>query len=165
MSTLRGILGLIFLFLGRELSFVFAGGIAALLGIRFLPLLPGGWPLWAPWAFIIGVAVIFGGLAMINDRFGYILSGFLGGGYLLSEYFAPGAASIPLLPFIAGSGVGAIVMAFFHEWAMMIVSSLVGAYFVADLFKLRMDLKMMISGGLFMLGALAQVVMRRMQQK
>jgi len=165
MSVFRGILGLIFLFLGRELSFVFAGGIAALFGIRLLPLLPGTWPWWGPWAFIIGLAVVFGGLALINDRFGYMLSGFLGGGYLLSEYFAPGVANIPLLPFIAGSGVGAIIMALFHEWAMMIVSSLVGAYFVADLFRLSMDLKMMISGGLFMLGALTQVVMRRMQQK
>jgi len=165
MTTLRGILGLIFLFLGRELSFVFAGGIAALFGFRLLPLLPGAWPAWAPWAFIIGLAVIFGGLSLINDRVGYILSGFLGGGYLLSEYFAPGVANIPLLPFIAGSGVGAIVMALFHEWAMMIISSLVGAFFVVDLFRLRPEVEMMISGGLFLLGALAQVVMRRMQQK
>jgi hypothetical protein len=165
MTTIRGILGLIFLFLGRELSFVFAGGIAALFGFRLAPLLPAAWPGWADYAFIIGLAVLFAGLSLINDRVGYILSGFLGGGYVMSEYFAPGVAGIPILPFIAGSGIGALIMAFFNEWAMMIISSLIGAFFVVDLFRLRPELEMMISGGLFMLGALAQVVMRRMQQK
>jgi len=46
----------------------------------------------------------------------------------------------------------------------MIISSLVGAYFIIDLFTLRPEVEMMISGALFMVGALVQVILWRMQR-
>ena len=50
------------------------------------------------------------------------------------------------------------------EWALMIVSSLVGAIYAMDLFRLSPALKLMLTGLVFLAGALTQVVMRRMQQ-
>lgn len=160
----RGIFGAILLFLGRELNFVFAGGIAGLYGYRVAPRLPADWPAWSDTAFIIGLVVIAAAIPIINEKFGYFLSGFLGGGYFLVEYFAPGAATLPLIPFFVGSVIGALVMGFFGEWAMMIISSVVGAFFIVDLFTLRRDVEMMISGGLFLLGALVQVILWRIQR-
>ena len=166
MITARAILGGILLFLGRELNFLFAGGMAALLAFRVSSRLPAQWPAWSDLAFIIGLAAIAAGATFINERGGYALSGFLGGGYLLIEYFEPGLATIPFLPFIVGSMLGAILMGFFTEWAMMIISSIIGSYFVVDLFTFPSpEAKMLVSGGFFMAGALSQVIIRRMQQK
>jgi hypothetical protein len=166
MNNVRGVLGLIFLFLGREVNFLFAGGMAALLAYRISPLLPPTWPTWAVYAFILGLGLVAAATPFINERFGYVVSGLLGGGYFMSEYFAPGVAALPILPFIVGAGIGGIVMGVFTEWALMVISSIVGAYFVTDFFpRMNLDLKMMISGGLFLAGGFTQVMMRRMQQR
>ena len=163
-TIVRGVFGAILLFLGRELNFVFAGGFAVLFAFRVLPRLPDSWPAWADTAFILGMGLIVAAIALINTTFGYYVSGFLGGGFFLVEYFAPGDSTIPLIPFFVGSVIGALVMGFFTEWALMIISSLVGAYFIIDLFTLRPEVEMMISGALFMVGALVQVILWRIQR-
>lgn len=163
-SIVRGVFGAILLFLGLELNFVFAGGFAVLFAFRVLPLLPASWPAWADAAFVISMGVIAAAIALTDTRVGYYFSGFLGGGFLLVEYFAPGGSNIPLIPFFVGSVIGAFIMGFFGEWALMIISSVVGAYFIADLFTLRPEVEMMISGGLFMVGALVQVIIWRVER-
>ena len=163
-TLVRGIFGAILLFLGRELNFIFAGGFAVLFAFRVLPMLPASWPAWSDTAFIIGMGVLAAGIALVNTRFGYYVSGFLGGGYFLVEYFAPGGSNIPLIPFFVGSVIGAFIMGLFTEWALMIISSIVGAFFIVDLFTLRPEVEMMISGGLFLVGALVQVILWRMQR-
>src|SRR4030095_14885684 len=109
----RGIFGAVLLFLGRELNFVFAAGIAALFGYRVVSHLPASWPGWADTAFIVGLALIAAAIPIINTKLGYYLSGVLGGGYFLVEYFAPGGTNIPLIPFFVGSVIGAFLMGFF----------------------------------------------------
>ena len=163
-TLVRGVFGAILLFLGRELNFVFAGGFAVLFAFRVLPLLPDSWPAWADTAFIISMGLIAAAIALINTRLGYYVSGFLGGGFFLVEYFAPGGSNIPLIPFFVGSVIGAFIMGFFGEWALMIISSVVGAFFIVDLFTLRPEVEMLISGGLFMVGALVQVLLWRVQR-
>ncbi|HXD12320.1 MAG TPA: hypothetical protein VN653_19775 [Anaerolineales bacterium] len=165
MVAVRGVLGLILAFLGRELNFVFAAGFAAMIALRVLPLLPASWPSWGPMAFVITMALIAALIPFINERTGYVVSGFLAGGFFLADYFVPNFISIPILPFIFGGAVGGIIMGVLTEWALMAVSSLVGAIYAMDMFTLQPSLKLMLTGGLFLAGALTQVVMRRMQQK
>jgi len=165
MVTIKAILGGAFLFLGRELNFLFAGGFAAILALRMSPLLPSTWPTWGPIAFVIIVGMIVAAISMSNERLGYVLSGFLAGGYFLADYVVHGFVALPILPFILGGVVGGILMGIFTEWAMMIVSSAVGAFFLMDFFKITPTLKMMITGGLFLIGALTQVIIRRTLQK
>ena len=164
MNNIRGVLGIIFLFFGRDVNFLFAGGMAALIAYRVSPLLPPAWPMWAVYAFILGLGVLAAVTPFIHERFGYAVSGALSGGFFMSEYFAPGVAALPILPFIVGVGIGGVVMGLFTEWALMIISSVVGAYFVSGFFNtLGLQLKIMITGGLFLAGGLTQVIMRRMQ--
>jgi len=165
MVAIRGVLGLILAFLGRELNFVFAAGFAAMIALRVLPLLPASWSSWGPMAFVITMALIAALIPFINERTGYVVSGFLAGGFFLADYFVPNFISIPILPFIFGGAVGGIIMGVLTEWALMAVSSLVGAIYAMDMFTLQPSLKLMLTGGLFLAGALTQVVMRRMQQK
>lgn len=162
---IRAVLGAVLLFLGRELNFLFAGAMAALIAIELTPLLPPEWPAWSDTAFILGLGVFAGAVPAINERAGYFLSGFLAGGYYLSEYYAPGVFSIPLLPFVVGGVIGSIIMGIFTEWALMIVSCLVGALYVTDLFRLSPTATTLIQAGLFIVGALTQVILMRMQKQ
>ncbi len=164
MILIRGALGGILLFLGRELNFLFAGGFAAMLALRVVPLLPSTWPAWGNIAFIIAMAAIAAAIPAINERAGYVVSGFLAGGFFLADYYVPGFIAIPILPFLVGGAVGGLVMGFLTEWALMIVSSLIGSIYVMELFTFRADLKLMITGGLFLAGALTQVLTWRAQK-
>lgn len=164
MLIARGVLGGILLFLGRELNFLLAGGMAALIGFRLTPLLPFQWPGWSDYAFMGGLALIAAAVTIINERFGYFLSGFLTGGYFLVEYYAPGMLTLPLLPFIVGGGIGALILGLFTEWALIIVSCLIGAYFVTDLLTLSPTAETLLGAGLFVVGAVTQVILMRMQK-
>ncbi len=104
-------------------------------------------------------------IPLANERTGYVVSGFLAGGFFLADYYVPGFIAIPILPFLVGGAAGGLAMGFLTEWALMIVSSLVGAIYAIDLFTMSFTLKLLLTGLLFLAGALTQVVMRRMQQK
>jgi hypothetical protein len=68
------------------------------------------------------------------------------------------------LPFIVGAMIGSIILGIFTEWALMVVSSLIGAYYVTNLFTLSPTAEILVGSGLFIIGALTQVILMRMQK-
>lgn len=164
MQIARGVIGGILLFLGRELNFLLAAAMAAFLGLRLTPLLPAQWPGWSDYAFILALGAIAAGITIAKERFGYFLSGFLVGAAFLVEYYEPGVLTLPLLPFLVGGLLGAIVLGVFTQWALMIISSLVGAYSLTNMFNLHPTAEILVTSGLFIIGALTQVVLWRMQK-
>ena len=164
MTVIRGVIAGILLFLGRELNFLFAAAMAGLIALRLTPLLPSQWPGWSDYAFIGLLAVAAAAITIINARVGYFLSGFLAGGYFLIEYYEPGVLTFPLLPFIVGAAIGSIIIGIFTEWALMVVSCLIGAYYVTNLFTLSPTAEILVGSGLFIIGALTQVILMRMQK-
>jgi len=164
MLVIRGIIGGIILFLGRELNFLFAGGMAALIGFRLTPKLPAAWPGWSDSAFIAGLAILAASIVITNERVGFFLSGFLSGGYLLIEYFEPGVLTLPILPFVVGGVIGSLIIGVFTEWALIIVTSLIGAIYATTLFQLSPTAEILVAGGLFIIGALVQVFIMRAQK-
>jgi hypothetical protein len=164
MPIVRGVIGGILLFLGHELNFLFAGAMAALLGFRLIPLLPSQWPGWVDYAFIIGLGVIAAAAVLLNERVGYFISGFLAGGLLLVEYYAPDTLTIPLLPFVVGGVIGALIIGIFTDWALILVTAAIGAAYILNLFILDPMLEILIGAGLFIVGALTQVVIMQSQK-
>lgn len=165
MLVVRGVIGAIILFLGRELNFIFAAGMAALLSFRLIPGLPSAWPSWADTAFIAAMAILAAVLVLINERAGYFISGFLAGGFVFSEYYAPGVLSIPILPFIAGGVLGSILLGVFTEWALIVVSSVIGAVYLTGMFLLGETARTLVTAGLVIIGALVQVLIMRAQKQ
>jgi hypothetical protein len=164
MLIIRGVIGGILLFLGRELNFLFAGAMAALIGFRLLPLLPPQWPSWSDIVFVITLALIAAILVLVNERFGYFLSGFLAGGFLLVEYYAPNSAGLPWLPFVIGGVIGSLILGLLTEWALILVSAAIGAAYVLNLFRLDPTAEILIGSGLFIVGALTQVIIMQAQK-
>jgi hypothetical protein len=165
MLVLRGIIGGIFLFLGRELNFLFAGAMAGLTALRLTPLIPFNWPQWSDYAFIAIIVLLAVGITLKKEPIGYYLSGFLVGSGFLMEYFEPGVLTLPLLPFIVGGVIGSLLVGIFTEWALVILSCLVGAYFLTGLFTLSDIAKLLFGAGLFVIGAITQVILMRMQKE
>lgn len=162
--VLRGVIGATLLFLGRELNFLFAAAMAVLWSFRIAPRLPDAWPTWGLWALVIVLALVAAIIALINERVGYFLSGFLAGSFFLVEYFAPGAATVPVLPFIIGGVIGSFVLGLLTEWAMILVSSAIGAAYVLGLFRLNPTAEILVGAGLFVVGALTQVIIMQSQK-
>jgi hypothetical protein len=165
MLIVRGIIGGILLFLGRELNFVFAGAMAGLLGFRLTPLLPSTWPAWSDAAFMITLGLLAAIIVLINERFGYFLSGFLAGGFFLVEYYAPNLLTVPLLPFIIGGVIGALILGLLTEWALILVSAAIGSSYILNLFRLDPTAEILVGAGLFIVGALTQVIIMQSQKQ
>lgn len=164
MLIARGVIGGILLFLGRELNFLLAAAMAAFIGLRLTPLLPPQWPAWSDYVFIGALAIAAAGITIARERAGYFLSGFLVGASFLAEYYQPGVLTLPLLPFLVGGALGSIVLGLFTEWALMLISALVGAYYVVNIFTLDPTAEILVASGLFIIGALTQVILWRMQK-
>ncbi len=162
MLVLRGVIGAIILFLGRELNFLFAAGMAALVALRFTPKLSATLPNWLDYAFIAGVAILAAWVVIINQPVGFYVSGFFAGGYVLMEWFEPGILTFPILPFFVGSVIGAVIIGVFTEWALIVISSLIGAIYATTLFRLSQTAETLVAGGLFVIGALTQAILMRM---
>lgn len=165
MLIIRGVIGGILLFLGHELNFLFAGAMAALLGFRLTPLLPAQWPAWADIVFVIGLGVVAAIVVLLNERLGYFVSGFLAGGLFLVEYYAPNTLTVPLLPFLVGGIIGALVIGIFTDWALILVTAGIGAAYILNLFTLDPMLEILIGAGLFIVGALTQVIIMQQQKQ
>jgi hypothetical protein len=165
MLIVRGIIGGIFLFLGWELNFLFAGTMAAFIALRLTPLLPSQWPDWSSYAFILGLGALAAALTLANERVGYFVSGFLVGASTLVEYYQPGVLTLPLLPFLLGGTVGSLILGIFTQWALIIISCLVGAFYVMNMFTLHPTAEMLVGGGLFIIGALTQAILMRMSKE
>lgn len=165
MLVLRGVIGAIILFLGRELNFLFAAGMAALVALRFTPKLPATLPAWSGYAFMAGVAILAAWVMIVNKPVGFYISGFFAGGYALMEWFEPGILTFPILPFFVGSVIGAIVIGVFTDWALIVISSLIGAVYATTLFRLSQTAETLVAGGLFVLGAITQAILMRMEKQ
>ena len=165
MLIVRGIIGGILLFLGRELNFIFAGAMAGLLAYRLTPLLPPTWPAWSDAAFMIALGLIAAILVLIHERAGYFLSGFLAGGFFLVEYYAPNVLTVPLMPFIVGGVLGSLVLGLLTEWALILVSAAIGASYLLNLFVLNPTAEILVGAGLFIVGALTQVIIMQSQKQ
>jgi hypothetical protein len=164
MPIIRVVIGGVFLLLGRELNFFFAAVMAAFIGLRLTPLLPVQWPMWSQYAFIAGLALLAAAITILKKRAGYALSGFLIGASVLVEYFEPGVLTLPILPFLFGGVLGALIFGFFTEWALMVVSCLVGAYILTNSFVLPPNARLLVGAGLFIIGAVTQAIIRYMQR-
>lgn len=165
MLVIKGIIGGVLLFLGRELNFLFAGAMAFLIGARLTPLLPSQWPDWTEWAFMIGLGILAASLTFVDDRGGYIISGFLAGGYVAAEYYTPNMLVIPVMPFILGGVVGALILGIFTEWALIVLSSLIGGYYLTTMFRLAQTPRVLITAGLIIIGAVVQAIIMRQQKQ
>lgn len=125
------ILGCVLLLAGRKLFWVCIGVLGFVLGMQAA--LTWGTDL-AP-ALVLGLAILLGIIgAVLAVTFEWVMVvfgvGFLGGGYLataLAPYVMTGYQEFYMVIFIVGGIIGAALTAIVFDWALIIITSLIGA--------------------------------------
>ena len=130
--------GALLLVLGRKLFWLFVAIAGFYAGIEVVRVLLAGQPSWVMWVAGAAAGLIGALLAMLFQRVGFALGGFYAGGYaalILAERFAPGA--VGGATFVIGGVVGALFAAWLMDWAIIVLSCLVGAVLVVTGLGLR----------------------------
>jgi hypothetical protein len=130
--------GAVLLVLGRKLYWLFVAIAGFYLGMELAKTLAADQPDWLIWTIAVAAGLIGAVLAMFLQRLGFALAGFYAGGYLALlavQRFAPG--SFELAAFLIGGVVAAILAAALMDWAIIVVSCLVGATLIVSALGLQ----------------------------
>lgn len=153
------VLGVLLLFLGRKIFWLFAGAVAFIFALTFIPKYA---TIQQPTLFYIAVAigVIAATAGVFLQKIVLRGAGFIAGGYVLFglwENFLPSQSLPWWLPFVIGGVLGALLLSFLFDWAMIILSSLTGAFLIVQALALEKNVQLVLLIALAILGIVVQV--------
>ena len=128
------LLGAVVLFFGRKLFWLCVAAIGFAAGMEVAPYL-----MHEPTQILqLSVGLVFGFigalLAMFLQKIAIAIAGFLAGGKLaialVAAFFAEGAR-YPGIAFVVGGIIGMILLLSLFDWALIVMSSAVGAYLIS----------------------------------
>ncbi len=164
MNPANVIIGILLLTLGRKLFWLFVGSLGFLAGLQLAEQYFGTQPLWLAWA----VAMIFGLLgtllAVFFQNVAIVVGGFLAGS-TIAAYIAMlfGITVNPLINLCFGI-VGTIVLYALFDYALIGLSSIVGATVIVDEIVWSPRLEMISYTLLIVSGILFQTILWRMKK-
>ena len=129
------LIGAIILFFGRRLFWLCVAAVGFAAGMQVAPQL-----IHEPTDILkLSIAIVFGFvgalLALFLQKVAIAVAGFLAGGKLavaLTGAFIAEGARNPWVTFIVGGIIGAILLLALFDWALIVMSSLVGAYLIGQ---------------------------------
>jgi hypothetical protein len=134
MQILNVLLGLVLVVLGRPLYWAFVGIAGFVLGVQFAGAYLTNQPQWVHLLAAIAAGAVGALLAIVAQRVAFALAGLLAGGYLAAlaaeSLAVMGNAQIAIV--VVGAILGAILASVLLDWAIIILSSLMGAGLVAS---------------------------------
>ena len=140
LNLINGILGASLLAAGRKLFWLFVGAAGFVLGLQLADrILQGRSDATAIIAALI-FALIFVGLAVFLQKIAISLAGFFAGGYLLTVVaglFDINGGVLFWLIYIAGGILGIVMIRYLFDWAIISISSLMGASLIVQAFGLQ----------------------------
>ncbi len=167
MNILRILIGILVLTLGRRLFWLFVGVVGFALGFTFATDLFQGQPEWLIIVIALGVGLLGALLAVFVQQIAIGVAGFVGGGYITLTVanalgWDPGPAA--WLPFLIGGIIGLVLMIVLFDWALIILSSLVGASLIVQAIQLREPLEIALFVILVVVGIVVQAGLMRRDQ-
>ena len=174
MDIAKAVFGGLMLFIGHDQEWLFSLGLGLLVGLKATFLLPVESALW-----MILVVVAAGGAIgvlpfLINQESNYVVTGFLFGGFFLSEFgslisravIGTGLAGSTWLIFFVGAVIGAVALGWTKIWGLMFATAMIGAFLVAGLFTgLTPIAESLIAAGLFVIGCIVQAIIMRVEKQ
>jgi hypothetical protein len=151
------ILGLVLLTFGRRLFWISVAVAGFLLGMEFAGLMLPDRPLWMQLLIALGAGFLGAVLAVLFQRVAFALAGFYGGAYIaLISAQALGLAGSTIILFFAGGVVGAVFAILVMDWAIILLSCLVGAGAIVEVLGLGQNISIIVFLALVLIGAFAQ---------
>jgi hypothetical protein len=153
------LIGAVILFFGRRLFWLCVAAVGFAAGVEFAPHL-----MHEPTPVLqLSIALVFGFigalLALFLQKIAIAVAGFLAGGKLamaLVLAFLAEGARYPGITFIIGGIIGAILLLSLFDWALIVMSSLVGAYLIGHTVPLPPTGTTLLFVGLTILGIVVQ---------
>ena len=158
--TIVGVLlGVVILFFGRRLFWLCVAAVGFAVGVEIAPLLVN-----EPSSLLaLLIALVFGVLgallAFFVQKIAIAVLGFLAGGKLaaaIAAAFFVHYAQYSTIIFVAGGIIGAILLLAVFDWALIIVSSFIGAYLVQSAIVLPPTGSTLVFVALAIIGILVQ---------
>lgn len=154
--------GVVLLLLGRKLFWLFIAIVGFYLGFEVARVLFADQPQWLVWLIAIGAGLIGAVLAMFFERVAFALAGFYAGGYValvIAERLAPGSMSA--WPFFISGAIGALCAALIMDWAIIVLSCLVGAALIVTALGLGDLASLVVYAALVAAGMVTQALLMR----
>lgn len=151
--------GVLLLFLGRKLFWLFVAIVGFLIGLTYIPkILPG-----QPETVILTISLIAGLLgallAVLLQKFAIGLAGLAAGGYIayyVLQTVPLGVGEYQWLAIVAGAILGAVLAGSMYDWALIFLTSTSGAVVITQNIKVGMPFSAIILIGLLIVGIIAQ---------
>jgi MFS family permease len=134
------IAGILALTLGRKLFWLFVGVVGFVVGITLAPQFLPAEPAWLTLVIAIAIGLLGALLAVFVQTVAIALAGFIGGGYIALSLLslAVGETSrLAWVAFVVGGILGVILVTALFDYALIILSSLVGAGLIVQAVDLR----------------------------
>jgi hypothetical protein len=135
--------------------------VGFLAGLTYAPRLPffEGQPGWILLLIALAAGVVGALLSLVLQRFAVALAGFFVGGYAINSFLVIlglDTGQLSSITFVIGGIVGAVLVSFLFDWALILLSSLIGATLVTQSFNLSEP----VSLGLFLLLLVAGIAVQ-----
>jgi len=161
-ATIVGVvIGVVILFFGRKLFWLCVAAVGFAAGLQIAPLLVNE----ASSVLALVIAVVFGILgallAVFIQKIAIAVLGFLAGGKLataIAAAFFVQHAQYSTIIFVIGGIIGAILLLAVFGWALIVVSSFIGAYLIQSAIVLPPTGLTLVFIGLAILGIFVQTV-------
>ena len=158
-SIIQAVFGLAMLSLGRRLYWLFVGGIGFAIGFSLASRFFGESAISTLLLVGLVVGVLAGVAAVLMNRLVLGIAGFLVGGYLfirLLELVSLGIDAPSWLIFLIGGACGALLVAVLFDWALILLTSLLGAGLLVQLLNTSDRLSLVLIVVLVVIGCLIQ---------
>lgn len=159
MALFRLLIGASLLTLGRRLFWLFVAGVGFVVGLRAA----GAWlassPMWLQLLLALLAGLLGAGLAILLQRLGIAVSGFLAGGYAvysLIDLFSSQDAAWLWIVYLIGGLLGAILLSILFDWALIVLSSITGSIIILQAIDLSMAWRGLFFFGLLIVGIVVQ---------
>ena len=153
-------IGAALLLFGRRLFWLFVGGIGFIVGFNFAGQILGPQPDWLLLLVAIGVGLLGAIASIFLQRIVVGIAGFFAGAYFLSAlaitYLPNNQSILPLVAFVAGGIIGAILTMALLDPALILLSSLAGATAITQNVPMQSSNKGLLFIVLLVIGILVQ---------
>ena len=158
------IIGVVILFFGRKLFWLCVAAVGFAVGVKIAPLLVNE----SASLLALLIALIFGVLgallALFLQKIAIAVLGFLAGGKLataIAAAFFVQYAQYSTIIFVIGGIIGAILLLVLFGWALIVVSSFIGAYLIQSAIVLPPTGSTLVFIGLAIVGIFMQAASYR----
>ena len=159
MSLLRILVGIALLVMGRRLFWLFVGLIGFISGTRLAIHFFPDQPEWMILAIALLAGVLGALLALCLQWLAIGLAGFSAGAYIFVRFLHVsgwGTTEMEWLFFVIGGILGVLLILVLFDWALIILSSLVGSGFITETIHVGQELMTLLFIPLFIVGVVIQ---------